>query len=154
MYATFYHFQVSLSFNFRMGRSTVCKIIKDTCEVISRVVTKEYVKVPSCALDSERISKEFENKWNFPNCVGMYILYIHNYNYAFEVMIVTSLQGAIDGKHIIVQAPINSGSLYFNYKGTHSLVLLAVCDAHYRYVCCCSSMYQDTHTACDKQLDR
>ena len=62
-----------MSFNFRMGRSTVGTVIKETCDVISRVVTNEYVKALSCARDWEGISKEFEKRWNFPNCVGMYI---------------------------------------------------------------------------------
>ena len=43
----------------------------------------------------------------------------------------TQYTGAIDGRHIVIQAPVKSGSSSFNCKGTHSVVLLAVCDAHY-----------------------
>lgn len=44
--------------------------------------------------------------WNYPHCLG-----------------------AIDGKHINMFAPPNSGSLYYDYMGNFSLVLLAVVDA-------------------------
>ena len=39
----------------------------------------------------------------------------------------------IDDKHSEIQAPRNSGSLFFNYKKTFSVVLLALVDANYKF---------------------
>ena len=37
----------------------------------------------------------------------------------------------IDSKHIAMRQPKHSGSLWHNYWGFFSLVLLAICDARY-----------------------
>jgi hypothetical protein len=41
----------------------------------------------------------------------------------------------MDGKHIIMQAPANSGSLFFNYKHSFSIVLMAIVDPWKRFIC-------------------
>ena len=103
--------QASLSFEFRMGRSTVCGIVAEVCEAIWMALQQEYVKMPQTEEEWLAISNDYEELWNFPHCVG-----------------------AIDGKHVVMQAPRNEGSAFYNYKGTHSVVLLAICDAHYRFL--------------------
>ena len=66
--------------------------------------------IPPNEQDWKDIRDGFYHKWDFPNCVG-----------------------AIDGKHVEIMAPPNSGSLYYNYKGSFSIILLAVVDGDYRF---------------------
>lgn len=98
---------ISLSYQFRVGQSTVSKIIFETTTAIWNILQPIVLKQPTKD-DWKRIANEFNNMWNFPNCIG-----------------------AIDGKHIVVQAPAHSGSTFYNYKACHSIILLAICDANY-----------------------
>lgn len=40
----------------------------------------------------------------------------------------------MDGRHIEFKVPLKDGSMYYNYKGTHSIVLLAVVNALYQFI--------------------
>lgn len=55
-----------------MRRSIVCTIIKKTCEVIQEHWPRT-VKAPCSVSEWEKIRREFDQRWNFPNCVGMYL---------------------------------------------------------------------------------
>lgn len=85
-------------------------IVNETCDAIWHTMGPEFLKTPSQPDEWRRIAEDFNAVWNFPNCLG-----------------------ALDGKHIVIEAPANSGTEYFNYKGSFSVVLLAMCDAHYRF---------------------
>jgi len=68
-------------------------------------------QVPNTEEQWREVQNKSHLKWNFPQCLG-----------------------ALHGKHVRIQCPRNSGSLYYNYCGFHSIVLFALVDATYRFL--------------------
>lgn len=67
--------------------------------------------MPNTAEDWMKIADGFKTRWQLPHCCG-----------------------AIDGKHIRIVKPDNSGSMFYNYKGFFSIVLMALVDAECNFV--------------------
>ncbi|MCH9638925.1 MAG: transposase family protein [Betaproteobacteria bacterium] len=95
------------AFHSRVSDSFVRNAVVETCKAIYTAL-REFVQVPETQEAWSKIESGFAEKWNFPNCIG-----------------------ALDGKHINIRAPSNSGSLFFNYKQQFSVVLMALVDDNY-----------------------
>lgn len=54
---------------------------------------------------------DFDSRFNFPHVIG-----------------------TLDGTHFVLEAPANTGSPYYNYKKTFSVVLLAPVDSNYNFI--------------------
>ena len=79
--------QQSISFSYRIGKTTVSHIIKETLNAIWYNALKDkYVSPPKSATDWKNILRDFESVRHLPHRIG-----------------------AIDGKHIAKQFPKNSG---------------------------------------------
>ncbi|XP_028395819.1 protein ANTAGONIST OF LIKE HETEROCHROMATIN PROTEIN 1-like, partial [Dendronephthya gigantea] len=102
--------QTTTALCYRISPTTIGRIIFTTCEALWKILSASHLKCPNNQNEWKTIAYEFETKWNFPHCIG-----------------------AIDGKHVVMQAPGNSGSMFFNYKKTHSIVLMAICNASYQF---------------------
>lgn len=99
----------SIAFSFRVGQSTVRNIIKEVCTAISDILSPLYLSLPT-EEEWKSIVDGFWNTWQMPSCFG-----------------------AVDGKHIKIKCPPNSGSCYYNYKKYFSIVLIGICDHLYRF---------------------
>lgn len=62
-----------------------------------------YLQTPKSEEEWQAIAKNFVEKWQFPHCLG-----------------------ALDGKHIYIQPPAHSGSMWHNYKGRFSVLITLV----------------------------
>ena len=93
-----------IAFSFRIGTTSVGKIVEVVCTAIWRVL--QPIEMPSPTMNTWIASEVgFRKKWDFPNCVAA----------------------------VKMENPPNCGSLLRNYQNGFSLVLMALVDSSYRY---------------------
>nr|CAH7740927.1 unnamed protein product [Callosobruchus chinensis] len=97
----------SLEYLFRVPETTISKFLPQVLTAISCVL-QLFIQMPKTVEDWKEIENLFLQRWNFPRCCGV-----------------------IDGKHVVIKRPPCSGSLYYNYKKTYSIILFAMVDADY-----------------------
>ncbi|XP_042148663.1 protein ALP1-like [Ixodes scapularis] len=98
--------QHSLSRQYRISHSAVNGFLVETCDAIYKMLGPKYLVSPRTKDVWLAVMKNFYERWQFPQCIG-----------------------ALDGKHVTI-----SGSVYFNYKKTFSIVLFALVDADSRFL--------------------
>ena len=85
---------ITIGLSYRLCPITVGCIIYETTQVIWKcLVEKGYMNASRSTREWRQISAEFTEQWDFPNCIG-----------------------AIDAKHVKIQAPARIRPTYFNYK--------------------------------------
>jgi len=82
----------SLSYNFRVVPNTISLIIHEVCDAIKAEFAAEVIQYPTSSEEWSLIAEQLEKKWQFPDYCG-----------------------ALDGKHVEVKCPWNTGFMYRNY---------------------------------------
>ena len=101
----------ALQYSFRVSNSAIAKFVPKVCDAIVTVYMEEVLKCPRTPEEWLTVAQGFSQRWQYHNCLG-----------------------AVDGKHVAMKRPRGGGSYYFNYKRYHSIVLMAVADAEYRFL--------------------
>ncbi len=96
-------------YGFRVSHNSIVSIIPEVCEAIVAEFGPEFISTPTTEDEWKAVATQFSEKWQFHHCLG-----------------------ALDGKHIALQCPSGGGSLFYNYKGFHSIILMALMDANYK----------------------
>ena len=100
-----------MEFNCHTVHNTIGKFVPKVCDAIIEEYAAEVFCTPTTMDGWLEIAKGFQERWNFPHVCG-----------------------AIDGKHVGIRKPKQSGGIYYNYKGFFIIVILMLSDANYKAI--------------------
>ena len=101
----------SLAFSFKVAPNTISNLVPEVCRAIVVEYVAEVLHTPSTPEEWREVANGFSSRWNYHHCIG-----------------------AIDGKHVAIKKPRKSGTVYYNYKGFYSIVLLGIVDGDYKFL--------------------
>ena len=94
----------TLQYAFRVASLTINKFVPEICDAIIRAYRDQIE-------DWLKFESIFRRRWDILHALGV-----------------------LDGKHIPIISLQGGGNLYYNYKGFHSIVLLALVDGDYKFL--------------------
>ena len=99
-----------MAYSFRVAHNTISVLVREVSDAIIQGYSNQVI-LPNEEEIWRQKGKKFGDRWNIPHAIG-----------------------ALDGKHIAIRCPRESGSRFYNYKGFYSIVLLALVDAEYKFM--------------------
>ena len=75
------------------------------------MLKQQYLELPSTNQEWENLASQNFDAWQFPHAIA-----------------------AADGKHVAIKRPPGAVSEYYNYRGFHSIVLMALVTSDYKFL--------------------
>ncbi|XP_053376464.1 uncharacterized protein LOC128547519 [Mercenaria mercenaria] len=97
----------SVKYGFRVEGNTVSIIIPEVYQAIIDGFLAEMEQIPMTQKQRLAVAEMFETRWQLPHTLG-------------------------DGKHVAIESPPGGGSVFYNYKKFHSIVMMSLADAEYK----------------------
>ena len=101
----------SLQYSFRVAHNTISLFILEVCQAIIDEYEDDVFAFLTTPDEWREVAQKYGDRWNFHHTCG-----------------------TLDGKHVAIGRPHESGILYYNYKYFFSIILLALVDADYKFI--------------------
>ncbi|XP_037937539.1 uncharacterized protein LOC119671101 [Teleopsis dalmanni] len=95
----------------KLSTAFISKATPEVCKALWNKLKDTYLKFPSTIRDWKAVAEDFSKKCDFPNCLGV-----------------------LQTKHIYFKGLRRDGDYYRSASGRHSVKLLALVDANYKFL--------------------
>lgn len=114
---------------FQLPKKRIKDIVVETLTSIVKRLKRTFLQIPRTEEQWRGIARDFQDIWNFPHClgaVGNKMAFSKEKSYTFFLF--------LDGHHIAFRSKTKTDASYSNYRDFNSIIMLALVDAHHRFL--------------------